>query len=631
MAMASSPPSAASALPLDRLTLVLLAWGGTVWFAAPGLTWLDSSELAAAGVTLGVPHAPGHPLYVMLAHLASLVPVGSAAFRVALLSGLCAAAAAWFTADLVEEFTVDEGSPAARRFAAFTVALLVCVSSAVWQQAVRAEVYTLHLALILWATRDAIRWSRDTSDQRPGRLAWVAFTLGLACANHHLLTLLHLPALLLLLMAAPIRSGDSRGGRLGRAVAWAIPGALLYVVLPLRAMTDPLFNYGDPRTVGRLWDLVTAKVFQVSVTETSVSFIENVYVALGMLSDTVGAPILLLALVGSWILGRRTPVLAIAMGVAVLGNLASKVGMVIDPSNPDAFGYFQTSVAILASLAGIAIVWSLNHVSAVVRSTGLGVLGLAALWTGTATLLHFDQIDHRHETTPMVTDMALLRQAPPGALWLTANTFLHFNRLSHQAVDGYRPDVLTVHQGLEQHVEGGAALRESLMRRDKSLEPLLVAASRTSTFPTTAAMATAVERPLMVEPTFSLPFPLESLQYSGGYLRVRALGETAEERLDLQQLNEAQLRVATGRSIATRREARAVHAILWLQLAVVRIQRGEHTAAVSALDHIRRIAPTSGRYTARLQPFIDDLETTGPTRARKLEKIRETDFSGLFD
>jgi hypothetical protein len=629
--MESSLSSAPRALPFDRLVLALLVWVGVVWFAAPGLTWLDSSELTAAGVTLGVPHAPGHPLYVLLAHLASLLPFGTAAFRVALLSGLCAATAAWFTADLVEELTLDEGSPATRRFAAFTVALLLCISSAVWQQAVRAEVYTLHLALILWATRDALRWWRDTSHRRHTRLAWVAFTLGLACANHHLLTLLHAPALLFLLMAAPTKPGETRGGRLSRALAWATPAALLYAVLPLRAMTDPLLNYGDPRTMGRLWDLVTAKVFQVSVTESSVSFAENLYVALRMLSDTIGAPILLLALVGCWLLARRAPLIATAMCLAILGNLASKISMVIDPSNPDALGYFQTSLALLAALAGVAIVWSLNHMSAIIRSTGLAVVALAVLWTGTATLLQFQQINHRNESTPMVTDMALLREAPPGSLWLTANTFLHFNRLSHQAVDGYRPDVLTVHQGLEQHVEGGAALRESLMRRDGSLEPLLKAASHSQTFPTDAAMAMAGERPIMVEPTFSLPFPLESLQYSGGYLRVRGRGETANEHLETQQLHEAQLRVATGNSITTRREARAVHAILWLQLAVVRIQRGEHTSAVSALDHILKIAPTSWRYTNRLRPFIEDLETTGPMRARKLEQIRRTDFSRLFE
>ena len=114
VAMESSSQSARSSLPVDRVVLALLVWAGSVWLSAPGLTWLDSSELAAAGVTLGVPHAPGHPLYIVLAHLASLVPIGSAAFRVALLSGAFAAAAAWMTADLVEELAWDQATAALR-------------------------------------------------------------------------------------------------------------------------------------------------------------------------------------------------------------------------------------------------------------------------------------------------------------------------------------------------------------------------------------------------------------------------------------------------------------------------------------------------------------------------------------
>ena len=124
--MATSSTSAPNPLPFDRITLALIVWCGAVWLSAPALTWLDSSELTAAGVTLGVPHAPGHPLYVMLAHLASFIPIGTTAFRVALLSGACAAAAAWFTFDLVEELTLDVASRTSRRIAGFSVAISLC-------------------------------------------------------------------------------------------------------------------------------------------------------------------------------------------------------------------------------------------------------------------------------------------------------------------------------------------------------------------------------------------------------------------------------------------------------------------------------------------------------------------------
>ncbi len=52
----------------------------------------DSGELVAAVHTLGIPHPTGYPLYVLLGKLWTLlVPVGSIAFRMSLISAACAA------------------------------------------------------------------------------------------------------------------------------------------------------------------------------------------------------------------------------------------------------------------------------------------------------------------------------------------------------------------------------------------------------------------------------------------------------------------------------------------------------------------------------------------------------------
>ena len=49
---------------------------------APTVTLVDSGELIVAARFLGVAHPPGFPLYLMLAHLASLVPIGNVAERI---------------------------------------------------------------------------------------------------------------------------------------------------------------------------------------------------------------------------------------------------------------------------------------------------------------------------------------------------------------------------------------------------------------------------------------------------------------------------------------------------------------------------------------------------------------------
>jgi len=60
--------------------------------AARDMVLGDTPELITAAVTAGVPHAPGYPLVTMLGHLFSLLPSGSPAFRVGLLSVACGTA-----------------------------------------------------------------------------------------------------------------------------------------------------------------------------------------------------------------------------------------------------------------------------------------------------------------------------------------------------------------------------------------------------------------------------------------------------------------------------------------------------------------------------------------------------------
>ena len=60
---------------------------------APTVTLVDSGELIVAARSLGVAHPPGFPLYVVLAHLATMIPVGSVAVRVNFASALFAALA----------------------------------------------------------------------------------------------------------------------------------------------------------------------------------------------------------------------------------------------------------------------------------------------------------------------------------------------------------------------------------------------------------------------------------------------------------------------------------------------------------------------------------------------------------
>src|SRR5436305_8369474 len=70
---------------------------------APSLYTLDSAELAIGAKTLGIVHAPGYPLYLLVAHLFTLLPIGDVAYRVNVFSAISLALAAAIIYGLIYE------------------------------------------------------------------------------------------------------------------------------------------------------------------------------------------------------------------------------------------------------------------------------------------------------------------------------------------------------------------------------------------------------------------------------------------------------------------------------------------------------------------------------------------------
>jgi hypothetical protein len=284
---------------------------------APTVTFVDSGELIAAAHTLGVAHPPGTPLYVLLAHIAQLVPIGSVAARVNFASALFAALAAAFVALLVGELLrsstaasatarpnlqgdkrkrrrltlAEQRQEAARKtmkaapktdddnrlsspytmsiFAAMlTSGLMLAFSRTLWAYATIAEVYTLNALLTLLIFYLIFRWRRLALESRSrevaprhGSLYAAAFLFGLAMGVHHVTIVSMLPALAILVYATA-GAGFFKSKGLLYAALLAFAGLAIYAYLPLAASRSPVMNWGDPKTFERFWWHVTGRQYQ---------------------------------------------------------------------------------------------------------------------------------------------------------------------------------------------------------------------------------------------------------------------------------------------------------------------------------------------------------------------------------
>jgi tetratricopeptide (TPR) repeat protein len=184
----------------------LLSFGIYAWTAAPNVTLLDSGEFLVAAQHFGVPHPTGYPLWTILGWAFQLLPLGNAAWELALFSGVCGALAVALCAGMLTNLLrwfLGERLVGRLRWlppiVGFGYAMLFALSTSMWSQATIAEVYTLHALLVAAYLTLLYGWVRNPSHDR--LLLWAFFVLALSFSNHHLtLTLAPLPLLLVLLL-----------------------------------------------------------------------------------------------------------------------------------------------------------------------------------------------------------------------------------------------------------------------------------------------------------------------------------------------------------------------------------------------------------------------------------------------
>ena len=493
--------------------------------AAPGVTWWDAGEFIAAAHTLGIPHPPGTPLYVLIARAWSLVFAWlDTATAVNLLSGACTAAAAGVMAAMIARVT----GRARRGIAA---ALCAGSMSTVWLSATEAEVYGASLLLAM-----LMLWSGDRAGRTgdPRFVALTAYLFALA-APLHVTALVAAPAAILLaglmpdgairwksggvLALALVAVAGIGTGRWWMAIAalvalgavasiprarprraWLVTLVVLlglsgFMFLLIRAGHDPAINQGNPSTLAAMMSVIAREQYSVAGLLPRqapfwlqiVNFLEYAdwQVALGFGPTVIptvprlGATIayIVLGAVGS-LAHRRADrrswrALALlgacgSLGVIVYLNLKAGpsigYGIIPDdaPHEPRERDYFF----VLAFWT-----WGLW--------AGLGALDLARRWLPGRTrsamalgvavaalpaVLNFGAMNRRSEpeaTLPLQVARELLGASPPRAMLLVAGDNDTYPLWYAQHVLGIRPDVVVVTQPLL----SAGWYREELFRR----------------------------------------------------------------------------------------------------------------------------------------------------------------------
>jgi tetratricopeptide (TPR) repeat protein len=193
-------------LSRDRLILAgltfLVVFGSYVLTLAPTLTFWDAGEFIATSYSLGVPHPPGTPLFVLLGHVFGLLPLGIGfAAKTNLMSALASSIGAFFyflvLAQVIGRIDRHEGWELPRSLIHVAALGAVCLSAwglTHWVNSTETEVYTVALMTIALVTFLVFYWADHLAEGKDWNLILlIIYLMGLSIGNH-LMALLVMPA-----------------------------------------------------------------------------------------------------------------------------------------------------------------------------------------------------------------------------------------------------------------------------------------------------------------------------------------------------------------------------------------------------------------------------------------------------
>jgi len=255
--MTSEPAPAVREWTIDWRDIALACVCGAVAMAAylrtlaPGLTSdQDAPLFQFIGRALGVAHNPGYPLYTLLTWPIAQVPIGELAWRINAFSAAMGAVATGLVFLAARRL-------AARRIVSAAAALGFAAGATFWSQAVIAEVYTLHAALVAGLLFAAFTWSRS----REPRHFYAALGCLAAGLGHHTTILAFAPGLALQALIVD-RHFVLRARTLVTSAAILALGLLPYALILVRSRDPEAYVESRATTLGELAHVVLGRQFQ---------------------------------------------------------------------------------------------------------------------------------------------------------------------------------------------------------------------------------------------------------------------------------------------------------------------------------------------------------------------------------
>jgi len=404
----------------------------------------DDGSFILTGYFLGIEHPPGYPLHTLLGKAFTLLPVGTVAYRMHLLSavlGGLSVATLWLCARALRLALLPS----------YVAAFGLGLSPVFWSQSIIAEVYTLNTLFAFGLMHAALRACPvDAGTARPARhralLPVLALAFGLSLSNHWPLMLLVAPGLAILLW--PLRRDALKQAPL--LVAMVGLGLCPYAWMVVRSWSElPISYYGPIDSLREFWFFVSREGYRgVDVSPSAGwgdrvryfgSFGEQLFIqfaAAGTIIAAIGAGI-------QWRqLGRRISTALLTAFLLPSVGLILLLGFDYSAIYKHVFHVYPLpAYGVVALWMGLGFAWLADNyqLKPWLRAFAALTVILIMLWSGSRVNLRAGYDWSRQYA------MTVLHSLPPNAI-LLVHQDAEIGAIGYfHMIEGVRPDITLVH------------------------------------------------------------------------------------------------------------------------------------------------------------------------------------------
>jgi hypothetical protein len=437
---------------------------------APGVIASDSGELATVQYTLGIAHPTGYPLFTILGFIFSHLPIPLKPItKLNLLTALwsvCTIYVLTITIKLLldnllqwnlsrenqekktyERFYLSDN---AKILASTFGGLVFGFSKTLWFQSLSVEVYSLHIFLFSLTFYFIVKAFIEKENQtqlfdlrNKWLLAFIFLALGF---TNHLSTIFIIPSFLFLYFY----NWNFDKKNLKRFFVYTLIGifvaGLIYLYIPLRAMTQPFLNWGNPVTFESFIYHITGRLYHQFLFPSFGDYVSNIGRFLDSLtisfdrSEFEGSDfsvVIVIAFLGilvSFFYFKRLFYLLILIFLTTMF-----VSAIYNIPDIDAYYLAAHFVVAIFSALGLMYLITIKMKNKTKRAVIVSIFLLSILLE-----LHqnYSRVDLSNHTLMDDYTLTLLKSLDENSIVLSARSSFYFPSLYYQIVEGVRKDIV---------------------------------------------------------------------------------------------------------------------------------------------------------------------------------------------